>query len=262
MAPQRSVSMNRMWFDWKETFPESDRASDGWLGDQAHAKGKSGHNPDDTPGVEAERTDADTKQEVRAIDKDKDLRDPHGVTLEMVIQRMLKTPADLNRLIYIIYKRRIWRKANGWKQEAYSGDNAHDEHAHFSGDPASDENGAEWQSITYFKNGNDMADFSNTDPNAWKQARRIESLHKNLADSIGDGTASSEPNGLHVKLEEIKTLAAETKDAVLALSVGGVTQAMVTEAMVAALQNPDVLAALAPVIAEQAFQGSQRAEQE
>ena len=264
MTIRRSTSMDRMWKDWRSTFPDTETAQDGWIGDLAHASGVSGHNPDDTPGVTAERQDADSEQEVRGVDKDARLNHPK-VNLEMVIQRMLRTPADLTRLIYIIYRGRIWKKSNGWKEEPYGGE-FHGLHGHFSGDPASDENGAEWKSITSFKE-NVMTDFSNTDTNAWRQALRVKAVMDNSA-SMVDGSVT-EPNGLASKLAGIASQASsngsgisELKIAVAALATGGVTQEMVTAAMVAALQDPAVLAALAPVMAEQAFQGSQRAEQE
>ena len=212
MAIRRSTSMDRMWNDWRSTFPESDRASDGWLGDLAHQQGSSGHNPDDTPGVTAERQDTDSEQEVRAIDKDKDLRSPSGVTLEQVIQRMLKTPADLVRLIYIIYRGRIWKKSNGWRQEVYTGSNQHNEHGHFSGDPASDENGAEWKSITSFKEGGTMA---NEVQAAWHVG---EIPAGNRPDQITQGNSGNINDG---------KVAGQQRDTVLAFSAEWAYKAMV-----------------------------------
>lgn len=128
-------------------FPERDRTTDGTIGDPKHATGASGHNPDDTPGVKAERQDADTKQEVRAADVDADLRDPSGITMQDVVNAVLRTPADRDRLIYIIFNGWIWRASGGWRREAYSGSDKHTKHAHFSGHPDADENGAPWTSI-------------------------------------------------------------------------------------------------------------------
>src|ERR1051326_5441753 len=59
-----------------QRFPARDRASDGTIGDPAHQAEVSGHNPDDTPGVRAERSDADSKPEVRAADVTSALGDP------------------------------------------------------------------------------------------------------------------------------------------------------------------------------------------
>lgn len=125
--------------------PSRDKASDGTVGDLEHQQGVSGHNPDDYPGVTAERSDSDNIPEVRAGDIDIDLKVP-GLTMEMLVQAVLKS-TDKNRLIYIIYNKRIWEKSNGWKQRTYTGSNPHDKHAHFSGDPASDNDSRPWPSI-------------------------------------------------------------------------------------------------------------------
>lgn len=128
--------------------PGRGHAEDGTIGDLAHATGVSGHNPDDTPGVRAERQDADSKPEVRAADVDSLGTWPPGLSMERVVQAVLHgPPAERDRLIYVIYMRRIWRKDNGWRQETYGGDDPHDKHAHFSGDPASDDDGRPWTCI-------------------------------------------------------------------------------------------------------------------
>lgn len=129
--------------------PNRQHGQDGTIGDLAHASGVSGHNPDDTAGVRAERTDADTIPEVRANDVD-----ARGVDMEAVVQAVLNGPAaERNRLIYIIYNRRIWQKSNGWKEGRYTGDDPHDTHSHWSGDPASDEDGRPWTSILALADG-------------------------------------------------------------------------------------------------------------
>jgi hypothetical protein len=130
--------------------PNRSTGSDGTIGDTAHQGSASGHNPDDTPGSNPERTDADNIAEVRAADVTVTLNAP-GVSMEQIVQRVLATPAERDRLIYIIFNRRIWRKSNGWKQESYSGSNPHTGHAHFSGDPASDTDSGEWNSIKGIK---------------------------------------------------------------------------------------------------------------
>jgi len=138
--------------------PNRGHDQDGTIGDLAHASGVSGHNPDDTPGVSAERTDADTIPEVRAADVD-----ARGVDMERVVQAVLSGPAaERNRLIYIIYNRRIWQKSNGWKQARYTGDDPHDTHSHWSGDPASDEDGRPWTSILALAGGQEDEDTMQT----------------------------------------------------------------------------------------------------
>lgn len=145
------------WIDplfaaFNTAFPQRTKGSDGTIGDTAHQGETSGHNPDDTPGVRAERSDSDTRPEVRAADVTSDLRRADGGRTPMidVVGAILATPADRNRLIYIICDGKIWRSANGWRQEIYTGTDRHYGHAHFSGDPASDENGAPWNSVLRF----------------------------------------------------------------------------------------------------------------
>lgn len=152
-TPVLTAALTRLRADFDAAFPARDRASDGWIGDAAHQAEVSGHNPDDTAGVTAEYADADTKPEVRAIDVDADLRTP-GVTMYDVIRRILATPADLARLRYIIFcppsgpfganVPTIWSKSNGWAPRRYTGASPHNEHAHFSGDPLSDEDASPW----------------------------------------------------------------------------------------------------------------------
>lgn len=116
-------------------FKIRDKRSDGSIGDQAHATGTSGHNPDRTG--RAEYKDGDAKNEVRAIDVDRDLVPGSGIDwMERVVQYIVKR-ARAGHYVpfrYIIYKRRIWTRSSGWQTRAYTGANAHDQHAHFSGD--------------------------------------------------------------------------------------------------------------------------------
>lgn len=134
----RSLAKLRAGYDVR--FPNRDRASDGWIGDRAHAQRVSGHNPDETGGGEYE--DVDNVDEVRAIDVDKDLRG--DMTMLATIQLILATPNDRKRLRYVIYNREIWSASRGWVRRPYDGDNDHDQHAHYSGDPAYDDDVTPW----------------------------------------------------------------------------------------------------------------------
>lgn len=115
------------------TFPNRDKASDGSVGDLRHQTGSSGHNPDRTG--KAEYKDGDAKDEVRAIDVDKDFKSKF--TAEQLVQ-WLVTLGRAGKVYlpfrYFIYNGRIWRKSTGWKTETYTGPNKHDHHIHFSGD--------------------------------------------------------------------------------------------------------------------------------
>lgn len=111
--------------------PRRDKASDGSIGDRAHAHRPSDHNPDETGSTPAE--DADRANEVHAIDVDKDLNTP-GWTMQKAVDVIVarhRSGQD-NRLEYIIYNGRIWSRKSGWTARRYTGSNPHDKHAHFS----------------------------------------------------------------------------------------------------------------------------------
>lgn len=141
MAPILTPSLTKLRSGFNLIAPNRDKESDGWIGDQRHQAGPSGHNPDETGN--AERRDADNIDEVRAIDVDKDLRQP-GLTMQMCVQRTLATPNDRKRLIYVIWNGTIWGASWGWTARRYTGINPHDHHAHFSGHPAFDNDVSPW----------------------------------------------------------------------------------------------------------------------
>lgn len=103
--------------EFDRCFPGRDRASDGWIGDPAHAARASDHNPDGR-GV------------VHAIDVDVDLGSPMADVVRHLVARRDR------RLTYIIHARTIWSASHGWQPRPYRGDNPHIEHVHIS---ASDE---------------------------------------------------------------------------------------------------------------------------
>ena len=111
--------------------PGRDKASDGSIGDVAHAQSSSDHNPDETGSTPTE--DADSLNEVHAIDVDRDLR-RSGWTMEKAVEIIVvrhRQGRD-NRLQNVIYNRRIWSRSWGWTARRYTGANAHTQHAHFS----------------------------------------------------------------------------------------------------------------------------------
>ncbi|MET0492924.1 MAG: hypothetical protein ABW000_07300 [Actinoplanes sp.] len=117
--------------EFNELAPDRDKASDGSIGDASHAANSSDHNPDEAGNTPYE--DADSRNEVHAIDVDDDLRKAGWTmtrALEIIITRH-REGRD-NRLQNVIYNRRIWSASWGWTARAYSGANAHTEHAHFS----------------------------------------------------------------------------------------------------------------------------------
>lgn len=99
--------------------PNRSKASDGSIGDAAHASRASDHNPwvkDGKTGV------------VTAIDITHDPR--HGVDGDS-IAAALKGSRD-KRIKYIIWNRRIWNPAKGANWRPYAGANPHDKHIHIS----------------------------------------------------------------------------------------------------------------------------------
>lgn len=114
--------------------PGRDKSSDGSIGDDAHSTRSSDHNPDETGATPDE--DSDAKNEVHAIDVDKDLGS--GLTMQAVVDYLVSecrknnpNGKDRGRLKYIIFNGYIW-DAPGWSKVAYTGSNPHDKHAHFS----------------------------------------------------------------------------------------------------------------------------------
>jgi hypothetical protein len=168
-------SLARLRSDFNTRFPKRDKASDGWIGDAAHQKSVSGHNPDDTPGSKAEYSDPDNKAEVRAIDVDKDFNES-GASMQGIVDAVLATPEDRKRLKYIIFNKRIWSASNGWKPKAYTGSNPHDKHAHFSGHPDYDEDDRPWKSVLNYRRPAQPAQNEEEDLNADQDARlkRVE----------------------------------------------------------------------------------------
>lgn len=190
------------WIDplfsaFNQVWPNRNHAQDGTIGDAAHMTGTSGHNPDDTPGVKAERQDADNIPEVRAADVDS-----RGVDMERAVQAVLHNEPLLGRLIYIIFNRRIWSKSNGWKQETYTGSDPHDTHAHFSGDPASDEDGRPWQSILNLGGTVPNAAETNASRNSFGISQQQDSW-KVIAGDVDGGGEVTVTNKLKTALAEI-----------------------------------------------------------
>lgn len=112
--------------------PGRDKRSDGSIGDRAHADSSSDHNPDETG--ETPYEDADSTNEVHAIDVDETGPWPHGMTFDLgvntVVDRHRRGLDD--RLQNVIYNGLIASRSWGWTWQTYHGSNGHYEHAHFS----------------------------------------------------------------------------------------------------------------------------------
>lgn len=122
-----------------------DRASDGTIGDAAHASRKSDHNPwiIDQNGVGVVRA--------RDIDEDLDGKPANGAyDAKPLFDRLLALAKAgdprLNHGGYLIYEKHIWSERENWAQRPYTGQNDHTHHIHvsFSLDPAGYDSDAPW----------------------------------------------------------------------------------------------------------------------
>lgn len=186
-------------------FPNRLHAQDGTIGDTAHATGTSGHNPDDTPGVQAERQDADAVPEVRACDVD-----ARGVDGDAVVRAIVsRDNPDRRKLIYVIWNGHIWRADNNWVREVYTGKDPHDKHIHFSGNPNSDDDGSEWTSLNYGDDDMTPAQETKLDILQSTLSRidgRLTTILYNLDENQWDGQEKHEKNQLKSQLLELQNL--------------------------------------------------------
>jgi hypothetical protein len=103
-----------------ERYPDRDHASDGFIGDPAHAARDSDHNPDwdsQPPGV------------VRAGDYDSN--GAPGVLTPLVQDLLTATIGD-ERVWYVIWDGKLYSRTYGWQPRVYHGTNPHDHHGHVS----------------------------------------------------------------------------------------------------------------------------------
>lgn len=122
--------------------PDRSKASDGTIGDAAHAASVSDHNPD-TAGV------------VHAFDLTHDPK--HGVDIAAIAEalRLSRDP----RIKYVIANRRIFAGANGpspWVWRDYTGTDPHTNHVHISVNTARADDRNPWQLATQTKDDLDM----------------------------------------------------------------------------------------------------------
>lgn len=127
-------NLNELLEQMNKRFPKRDKASDGAIGNTSHAARASSHNPDKTG--HPEYRDGDKKNEVRARDIDKDLKSADGVTMEQVVQHIIKNARSGKFwwVRYIIFNGRIWHKRDGFKTHKYTGANNHAHHVHVNSD--------------------------------------------------------------------------------------------------------------------------------
>jgi hypothetical protein len=149
-----------------ELAPGRDKTSDGTIGDAAHQKEPSDHNPD-------------SAGRVHAIDVDDTGPWPDGWSAERIVQFLVarqRSGAD-DRLQNVIYNRRIWSRSWGWAGEPYAGASPHTEHIHLSARHDSTRDHTQpWGILAAHQKENDMAV---TDEDAKKIASAV------VAQSLG-----------------------------------------------------------------------------
>lgn len=232
--------------------PGRDKASDGSIGDLAHTQTSSDHNPDETGNTPTE--DADSINEVHAIDVDRDLR-RSGWTMskavEIIVVRHRQGRDD--RLQNVIYNRRIWSRSWGWTARSYTGANAHTQHAHFSAryTTAQERDTRPWGLLE--AEDDDMATITQSDFNArmdaWWHARMSPNARENAQrtalraapwqQTVGRGTRSTHDVLFGDMLTLLQQAAADNPERVAELVLAGMDYQAIADAVVGALATPD-----------------------
>ncbi len=121
MKPLLCKAAQQLRLQVDDTYPDRDRASDGWIGDARHAARPSDHTPD-AEGI------------VRAIDIDRDLagRAKPDLMPDLANQIRLAARAGDKRISYIIFNHKICSRKSLWRWVAYRGINPHTKHCHVS----------------------------------------------------------------------------------------------------------------------------------
>jgi hypothetical protein len=122
MKPVLCKAGQQLREQFDDTFPDRDRRSDGWIGNQAHQLTPSDHNPDAKTGV------------VRAIDVDRDVSGSAKPDLMPYIANQIRLAAKGGdkRIAYCIFEGRIASSRMGWRWRKYKGSNPHSHHLHIS----------------------------------------------------------------------------------------------------------------------------------
>ena len=103
-------SLVRLRDEVDRKWPNRSTASDGTIGDSAHASRDSDHNPNG-------------RGSVNAIDITND-----GINVDVLVAAAVRHPSTS----YVISRGRIYSRTYGFTARAYTGDNPHDSHVHIS----------------------------------------------------------------------------------------------------------------------------------
>jgi peptidoglycan hydrolase-like protein with peptidoglycan-binding domain len=130
MAWRIAKSLDQLLAELNSVAPKRDKASDGGIGDAAHASRDSDHNPwvkDGTMGVVTARDFTHDPQ--------------NGANMHDIVAQLVKSRDS--RIKYIIWNKQMWRSyaksatrtkpaLPAWTPSAYTGSNGHTHHAHIS----------------------------------------------------------------------------------------------------------------------------------
>jgi hypothetical protein len=231
--------------------PRRDKSSDGSIGDTAHSQSSSDHNPDETGSTPSE--DADSINEVHAIDVDKDLR-RSGWTMQKAVEIIVvrhRQGRDA-RLQNVIYNGRIWSRSWGWTARRYTGANAHTQHAHFSAryTTAQERDTRSWGLLE--AEDDDMATITQSDFNArmdaWWTARMSANAKDNpqrnalrvapWQQTVGRTGRTTHEVLFSDMLTLLKEAAEEDPEQVAKLVLAGMDYQAIANAVVGALASP------------------------
>jgi hypothetical protein len=117
--PRLSKSAIQLREQIDDSFPDRDRASDGWIADARHVR--SGKPSDHIP----------NEGWVRAIDIDADLNKSKGTSVYLADQIRECAKSD-RRISYVIHMGKICSRKSFWRWVKYTGFNKHTAHIHVS----------------------------------------------------------------------------------------------------------------------------------
>ena len=121
MTPKLCKAGQQLRLQVDDSYPDRDRASDGWIGDARHKSRPSDHTPDEQ-GI------------VRAVDLDRDLSGQAKPDLmpDLADQLRLCAKRGDKRIAYVIFNNKICSRKSLWRWVAYKGSNPHVKHCHVS----------------------------------------------------------------------------------------------------------------------------------
>ena len=132
MKPRLCKAGQQLREQFDDSFPDRDRASDGWIADKRHMlKGTSDHIPTPDTGI------------VYAIDVDRDVSGKPKPDLMPDIADQIRILAKTDKRIkYLIFDSKIASAKSAWRWRTYTGINKHRHHLHISFSSKGDQDGS------------------------------------------------------------------------------------------------------------------------